>query len=389
MPIALKYVLAPYGRAVLGECAYSVVFKATAEASGTQVAVKKSRISKTVKPPFLQHESRVLQLLQGHASIPAVYSYGRLQHFEYMAMELLGPSLMALKHVHSLGIVHRDIKPENILCSLDDASSVKLVDFGISKIYCVGQPSKYDPLKERRHIVGSLYFASLNSHNGVDLAPRDDIESLAYTALFLLGGSLPWKPRPRLESVLRSQEIVRLLKSGLSGDDLAAGLPKEFGDLLMYSRSLEFSQLPVYDILRGCFARLAEREAYQLSGPLDWIPCTAQGEGHMGTVEEPEVSIDDDEADDDDSDSLGEDSYVGEDIDMWDNRQGERDKDLTFPAKQREVLDGIIGVISEVTRAGTLQHMEQESVDAKLLSVKNRVNKQQNLLPYSRCCEAS
>jgi serine/threonine protein kinase len=72
-----------------------------------------------------------------------------------------------LQHIHSLGIVHRDIKPENILCTLDDASTIKIIDFGISKPFSRGEPSKYDPLKERRQIVGSLYWASLNSHNGV------------------------------------------------------------------------------------------------------------------------------------------------------------------------------------------------------------------------------
>jgi predicted Ser/Thr protein kinase len=72
------------------------VYKATEEGSGKQVAVKKSRVSKTVKRSNLRHETRVLQYLKslkGHAAIPAVYGYGQLEHFEYMAMELLGPSL--------------------------------------------------------------------------------------------------------------------------------------------------------------------------------------------------------------------------------------------------------------------------------------------------------
>jgi serine/threonine protein kinase len=63
--------------------------------------------------------------------------------------------------------VHRDIKPENFLCTLDDPSTIKIIDFGISEPFSRGEPSKYDPLKDRRQIVGSLYWASLNSHNGV------------------------------------------------------------------------------------------------------------------------------------------------------------------------------------------------------------------------------
>ncbi|KIM75748.1 hypothetical protein PILCRDRAFT_827038 [Piloderma croceum F 1598] len=194
-----------------------------------------------------------------------------------MAMELLGPSiaeqqkdgagvivktvirvvdqaLAALQHIHSLGIMHRDIKPENFLCALDDASTIKIIDIGISKPFSRGQPSKYDPLKDRRHIVGSLYWASLNSHSGVDLAPRDDIESLALIALFLLRGNLPWKPRPRLESQLRSQEVVQLMKLGCSGLILSTGFPNEFGEVLTYSRSLKFDQLPDYGAVRRSFS---------------------------------------------------------------------------------------------------------------------------------------
>ncbi|KAF8067461.1 putative casein kinase-1 hhp1 [Lyophyllum atratum] len=372
MPIALRYKLAPYGEAIVGKGAYSIVYKATDEWSRRQVAVKKSRVSRTVKRPTLRHETRLLQFLKGQAAIPAVYGYGQLEHFEYMAMELLGPSiaeqqkdgagvmvktvirvvdqaLAALQHIHSLGIVHRDIKPENFLCALDDASTIKIIDFGISKPFSRGPPSKYDPLKDRRQIVGSLYWASLNSHNGVDLAPRDDIESLALIALFLLRGNLPWKPRPRLESQLRSQEVVRLMKLGCSGPILSAGFPSEFGEVLTYSRSLEFDQLPDYEAVRRSFVGLAERLGYSPdSGPLNWTPRYPKTTNLI--LDEPEVFIPDEEDDDDDSgDDLGEDSYDGMDIDIWD-RHGERDKDVTLAGTemQEAELDSIIPLIVAV-----------------------------------------
>lgn len=91
----------------------------------------------------------------------------------------------------------------------------------------------------------SMYNTSstvISSQSMVDLTPRDDIEALALTALFLLRGNLPWIPRPRLEDLLRSQEIVRLMKLGCSGSALCTGFLDEFGELLNYSRSLKFDQ---------------------------------------------------------------------------------------------------------------------------------------------------
>jgi len=244
--------------------------------------------------------------------------------------------------------VHRDIKPENILCALDDPSKIKIIDFGISKPISHGHPSKYDPIKERRHIVGTLYWASLNSHNGVDLPPRDDIESLAYLALFLIRGNLPWIPRPREEPQLRSQEIVRIMKLACSGPVLSTGLPSEFGELLTYSRSLKFDQLPNYEEVVHSCASLAERMGLSLNscGPLDWTPCYPETTNPI--QEEPEVSIPDDDEDGGDYSGLELPSYIATDIDMWDAVQEERDKDLTLPAEQEAELDAIIPLIVEV-----------------------------------------
>ncbi|KAK0455821.1 kinase-like domain-containing protein [Armillaria borealis] len=237
----LIYRRVPYGEALLGHGTYGHVFKATERGSGKTVALKMSRVSTRVKRPILQHETRILQLLKGQVSIPLRQKKNGLESGVMLTtvIRIVDQVLAGLEHIHSLGIVHRDIKPENLLCSLDN-STIKIIDFGISKPFSQGPPSKYEPLKERRAVVGSLYWASLNSHSGIDLAPRDDLESLAYIALFLLRGHLPWKPRPRLEFRLRSQEIVRHMKLSCSGKGLSEGLPATCSTTAAPSISISF-----------------------------------------------------------------------------------------------------------------------------------------------------
>ena len=69
------------------------MYKATRVATGKIVALKKSRASLALNNTLLNHERRLLQLLNGHPSIPEVLAYGRLKHFEYLAMELAGIAL--------------------------------------------------------------------------------------------------------------------------------------------------------------------------------------------------------------------------------------------------------------------------------------------------------
>ncbi|KAK0184315.1 hypothetical protein F5146DRAFT_1006586 [Armillaria mellea] len=263
-----------------------------------------SRVSK-------KHETRILQLLKGPAAIPLVYAYGQLEHFEYIAMDILGSS--HAEHLSSPG--------DGVMLM----TVIRIVD----QLACSWRDWSISTRS------GSCIATSIPDNL---LCALDDLTIKLSTLEY---------PSPFPVFQLRSQEIVRLLKSSCSGKDLCAGFPVHFGDLLDYSRSLDFDQLPDYGRLRPLFPNLTEAIS---DGPLDWRP--SDQKTMTCVLDEPQLEISEDE-DGDDADYyafLAEDSYYELDLDMWDNRQRERDKDLTLPVDQEVYLDSCTPLIAEVER---------------------------------------
>jgi predicted Ser/Thr protein kinase len=57
------------------------------------VAIKKSRSSLKIKRANLAYEGKILQILEGCPRVVDVLGYRRVEHFEYLAVTLEGPSL--------------------------------------------------------------------------------------------------------------------------------------------------------------------------------------------------------------------------------------------------------------------------------------------------------
>ena len=95
-----------------------------------------------------------------------LHNLGRLT--EPQAQFYFAEILLALEHLHSLGVVYRDLKPENVLLDLD--GHVRLTDFGLSKehmrkdsvafSFC-GSPEYMSPemLKESGHSFAVDYYS--------------------------------------------------------------------------------------------------------------------------------------------------------------------------------------------------------------------------------------
>jgi len=190
-------------------------------ANANQVALKfEHRTSKGCNygPPY---EWSVYGTLGGVHGIPKVHYKGRQSDYYIMVMDMLGPSLWdvwntqgqimsqemvsciamealaILKELHAKGYVHGDVKPENFLLGPIGSTNEKklyLVDLGLAtrwKDAVCGTHVEYD---QRPDVFrGTVRYASVHAHLGRTASRRDDLESLAYTLLFLLKGRLPWQ----------------------------------------------------------------------------------------------------------------------------------------------------------------------------------------------------
>lgn len=76
----------------------------------------------------------MFEVCQGGELFDRIISQG---HFtENQARNLFGQIMRSLLYCHKHGICHRDLKPENFLFATKaDDSDLKIIDFGLSKIY--------------------------------------------------------------------------------------------------------------------------------------------------------------------------------------------------------------------------------------------------------------
>lgn len=92
---------------------------------------------------------------------------------------------------HCKNLIHRDIKPENFVIGYNDFSTLHLIDFGLSKYY-KDTHGKHIPWVEKKGIIGTARYASVNAHLGNEQSRRDDLEGIGYVLVYFAKGKLPW-----------------------------------------------------------------------------------------------------------------------------------------------------------------------------------------------------
>ncbi len=271
-----------------------------------EVAVK--IINSDTSSETINKEIKFSKQLQNYIGFPIIYHSCEYDNKNIIVESLLGPSLdklfkfcgrifplktvcligiemiKRLETVHDKGIIHRDLKPNNLtwgnynnsynnfpinnnynifnnINNNDklDINTIFLIDFGLSCYYLEsGIGSKHYKIKNNLSFVGTLRYASLNSHKGIRQSRRDDLESMIYILIYFLKGKLPWQDIKAKQKEER-HKMISEIKSKVTIESLCENLPSEFAELLTYVKKLEFEEKPIYYKFYQFFDNLIKR----------------------------------------------------------------------------------------------------------------------------------
>ncbi|CAN1331185.1 Casein kinase 1-like protein HD16 [Linum perenne] len=225
-------------------------------------------------PPY---EWQVYNTLNGCYGLPLVHYKGQQSDYYILVMDMLGPSLWdvwnsnnqmlseqmvaciaveaisILEQLHSRGFVHGDVKPENFLLGQPGTPEEKklyLVDLGLASRWMDSTSGRHVEYDQKPDVFrGTVRYASVHAHLGRTGSRRDDLESLAYTLVFLLRGKLPWQGYVGENKSF----LVSKKKMATSPEMLCCLCPTPFQHFLEMVTNMKFDEEPNYSRLISIF----------------------------------------------------------------------------------------------------------------------------------------
>jgi len=289
----------------LGRGSFGTVYLAVDLTNGEEVAVKAGKIHNHAKST-IRKEAECYRKLKGGLGIPEPKWFGQEMHHDILVFDVLGPSLNDLfdfkkrkftmktilmladqmitriEYVHDKFIIHRDIKPDNFLMGVGKhCNKLYLVDFGLAKRY-KDKDGQHIPYDENQDLIGTRRYTSINSHLGIEMSRRDDMETIGHCLIFFArGGRLPWQG---LKSRLGDGDMVKKTKMSTTLEELCKDMPEEFITYMSYCRGLKFEEKPDYNYLRELFKKSFETLNYEYDYAFDWSELGSKIRTHAGQI---------------------------------------------------------------------------------------------------------
>src|SRR6185436_13125891 len=210
LPVVAGYAI----QRVLGSGGLSVVYAVT-DAGGRELALKVSQRPSSTELLDLHHTEIELLARLHNPAVVRIHASGVLDDGRpYIVMELVhGQSLRvflaerqrldalqaislvrkvadAMAHCHDMGVLHLDLKPSNIMVVDAHALDVKVLDFGISRLYGSWDAAHTQVIAGTPGYVAPEY---LTQRGREKLDARADLYALGVIFYELLAGRLPFE----------------------------------------------------------------------------------------------------------------------------------------------------------------------------------------------------
>ena len=277
---------------IIGRGRFGRVYKGINSDNGEFVAVKLEDRKNDSK--LLEEAKTIKKIQKTCKGVPEIYKIGHSNKWNYMIMSYLGPNLEELfiyckrqfslktsillslqtfniiKGIHESGFIHRDIKPDNFVIGFGNShNNIFLIDFGLSVSFIDRNTMQHNEYEHKHQFTGSFRYSSINNHKGIQQSRRDDLESISYMMVYFYKGKLPWQNIPakdKREKLKKTYE--RKMETPL--DELCKDCPKEFKQIVRYSRNLGYKEKPDYSYIKYLLNKVRKRNKIKNDGKYDW-----------------------------------------------------------------------------------------------------------------------